>query len=52
MARLSVVPKFMQQVPFKKMVKMSEVKNKTKEQRAAYQQSLRQLWDKNGNKKR
>lgn len=50
MARLSVVPKFMQEGPFKKVVEMSEVKNMTKKQRAAYQQSLRNLWDENGMK--
>ena len=51
MVGLSVVPKFMQEGPFKKIVEMSEVKNMTKKQHAAYQQSLRQLWDENGNKK-
>ena len=50
MAGLSVVPKFMQEGPFKKIVEMSEVKNMTKKQRAAYQESLRQLWDENGKK--
>lgn len=45
---LTTLPDFLQKAPFKKVLKIAEIRNMSDDQKREYELSLRKLWDENG----